>query len=143
MPKQIEVYIDKIFTPGKSGAAVTTVGTFDGVHLGHQKILQRLNADESANLVKTVVTFEPHPQTVMRHRPGVMPVISNPDEKLRILRTNGVDRVFILYFTQELAQLSAEKFLTEILIKSLNSSKLIVGYNHFFGRGRENRHRDI
>ncbi len=137
MSELIDVYIDKVFNPEKSGTAVTTIGTFDGVHLGHQKILERLSAKESADRIKTVVTFKPHPQTVMRHRPGEMPTISNPDEKLKILKESGVDRVFIIHFTEKLAQLSAEKFLTEILLKRLKSSRLVVGYNHSFGQGRE------
>ncbi len=136
MSELIEVYRDENFCPEKSGSSVTTVGTFDGVHLGHQEILERLAATDQGRL-RTVVTFEPHPQTAMQHRPGVMPNLSNPVEKIRWLRAGGAERVFILRFTEELAQLSAEEFLEKILLDRLNSSKLIVGYNHSFGKDRK------
>lgn len=137
MSDLIQLYADEIFEPAKSGPAVTTVGTYDGVHLGHQKILERLNRGGSEGLVKTVVTFEPHPQNVMRKRPGLVPIISGVQQKMRLLRAANVDRVLILRFTRELAQLSAEGFLTRILLDRLKTRKLVVGYNHAFGEGRK------
>ncbi len=134
--RRIQVFADEIFRGDKSSPAVVTVGTFDGVHLGHQEILRRLCAESSRDCLRTVVTFEPHPQSVMRHRPGVMPILSNTPEKIRLLRVCGVDRVFILKFDDALAELSAEEFLTGILLKELKAVKLVVGYNHSFGKDR-------
>jgi riboflavin kinase/FMN adenylyltransferase len=136
MSDLIQVYADTIFEPAKPGPAITTVGTFDGVHLGHRKILQHLHGDGSERLLKTVVTFEPHPQNVMRRRPGLVPIISGIQQKIRLLRAADVDRIFILRFTEELAGLSAEAFLTRILLDRLETKKLVVGYNHAFGAGR-------
>ena len=136
MSDAIEVYADYNFHAEKGGSAITTVGTYDGVHLGHQEILRRMR-EGGNHRVRTVVTFEPHPQTITISRPGVMPTLSNTPEKIRLLRNFGVDRVHILYFTENLAKVSAEDFLRDILIEKLNSSKLVVGYNHAFGNRRE------
>ena len=137
MSDLIEIYADEIFRPDKRGPAITTVGTFDGVHLGHRKILDRVSSGVAKTRVRTVVTFEPHPQNVMRHRPGIVPILTSTPEKVRILRSIGIDRVYILRFTKELARVTAEEFLTRILIGELNTEKLVVGYNHFFGRNRK------
>jgi riboflavin kinase/FMN adenylyltransferase len=132
----IEVYADYNFNPDRSGSAITTVGTYDGVHSGHQEILQRM-MEGGNDRVRTVVSFEPHPQTITINRPGVMPTLSNTPEKIRLLRNYGMDRVYILYFTDALAKVRAEDFLKDILLDKLNSSKLVVGYNHAFGNKRE------
>ena len=137
MSALVQIYADENFRPDKSGPAISTVGTFDGVHLGHRKILERLTTADSDHRVRTVVTFEPHPQNVMRHRPGLVPIITSTPEKVHLLKACGVDRILILRFTKELSQLPAEEFLTEILLKRLGTTKLVVGYNHAFGRGRE------
>lgn len=137
MPFLPEIHADEIFNAGKSGPAVTTVGTFDGVHLGHREILKQLCAGSSGDSVRTVVTFEPHPQNVMMRRPGKISVLTETREKVQLLRFAGVDRVLILRFTEELAKLPAEEFLTEIILNRLNSKRLIVGYNHAFGAGRK------
>lgn len=137
MSALVQIYADENFRPDKSGPAISTVGTFDGVHLGHRKILERLTTADSDHRVRTVVTFEPHPQNVMRHRPGLVPIITSTPEKVRLLKACGVDRVLILHFTRELSLLPAEEFLTQILLKRLSTTKLVVGYNHAFGRGRE------
>ena len=137
MSNLIQVYTDEIINPDKNGPSVTTVGTFDGVHLGHQEILRSLAASDDGNCMRTVVTFEPHPQSVKLHRPGVMPTLSSTPEKIRLLEACGADRVFILKFDEALSSLSAEAFLQEILLDRLNTKKLIVGYNHSFGKDRE------
>lgn len=134
---QFQVYADEIFRSDGSRPGIVTVGTFDGVHLGHQEILKRLMNSGTPQHIKTVVTFEPHPQSVMHHRPGIMPTLTNTPEKVRLLRIHGVDRVFILKFDSVLANLSAEEFLTQILLKKLHATKLVVGYNHSFGKDRQ------
>ncbi|TKJ41694.1 riboflavin biosynthesis protein RibF [candidate division LCP-89 bacterium B3_LCP] len=137
MTEPFDIHTDNIFNPDKSGPAVTTVGTFDGVHLGHRKILGELSSGSGQEMIRTVVTFEPHPQNMMRKRPGIVPIITDTEQKVRLLRREGVDRVLILKFTEELAKLSAEDFLKQILLGKLNSKKLVVGFNHAFGEGRK------
>jgi riboflavin kinase/FMN adenylyltransferase len=131
----IKIHTDKHCRPDKTGPAAVTVGTFDGVHRGHQQILTALSA--SPSLARTVVTFEPHPQSVIRKGGEGVPLLTSTDEKMRVLCRYGVDRVCILQFNEALAQLSAEEFVQEILLKRLQASRLVIGYNHSFGRGRE------
>jgi riboflavin kinase / FMN adenylyltransferase len=137
MPTKIEIFADELFTPQGKGPAVTTVGTFDGVHVGHQKILSRLNHNNTGTLVRTVVTFEPHPQLALKDRLGNVPILTTISEKIALLRSIGIDRVFILKFTPELAELSAEIFLKLIILEKLCTRRLTVGYNHSFGKGRK------
>jgi len=137
MSNLVQVFTDEIVNAAKTGPSITTVGTFDGVHLGHQEILRSLAASDDGNCVRTVVTFEPHPQSVKLNRPGVMPSLSSTPEKIRLLKVCGADRIFILKFDEQLSSVSAETFLKEILLKKLNTKKLIVGYNHSFGKDRK------
>ncbi|MCX6639076.1 MAG: bifunctional riboflavin kinase/FAD synthetase [bacterium] len=137
MPEMIQVHADEIYTSGEIGPAVTTVGTFDGVHLGHQEILTRLSADNPGKLIRTVVTFEPHPQSKLHVRSGTVPILTTTAEKVPLLRQCGVDRILILKFTTELQQLSASEFLTKILLERLKTKRLVVGYNHSFGKDRQ------
>ncbi|MFH1861890.1 MAG: bifunctional riboflavin kinase/FAD synthetase [bacterium] len=131
-----EVYRDIAFSENVAGDATTTVGTFDGVHLGHRKILEHLGIDAKSQRIRTVVTFEPHPQTVTHSHAGSLAILTNTDEKIQLLRSGGADRIFILKFDRKLAQLPAEDFVKSILIKRLRTKRLVVGYNHSFGRGR-------
>jgi len=113
--------------------ASLTLGTFDGVHLGHFDLLTELTRGE----MPTVVTFEPHPQHVLMNHPDRLQLLSPITEKLRKLERAGVARTVILPFTRELASLSAMDFLRELLIGEIGMKKLVVGFNHSFGRGRE------
>jgi riboflavin kinase / FMN adenylyltransferase len=131
----IKIYTDEHCRPDTNGPAAVTVGTFDGVHRGHQEILKALSA--TPDLVRTVVTFEPHPQSVIRRGGDVIPLLTTIEEKRRFLCHYDVDRVFIMQFDQALAQLSAEQFMQDILLKKLQAVRLVIGYNHSFGRGRE------
>ncbi len=133
----IEVHHDGICGPRTSGISVVTVGSFDGVHLGHQEILKRLNAAAGDSAVRTVVTFEPHPQSVIRRGGQAVPVLMTAEEKTRCLCEFGVDRIYTLRFNPHLASLSAEEFVREILLRRLQAKRLVIGYNHSFGRNRE------
>jgi riboflavin kinase/FMN adenylyltransferase len=132
---QIKIYADERCHPEKSGAAAVTVGTFDGVHRGHQEILKALSA--APELVRTVVTFEPHPQSIILKGGHGVPLLTTIEEKMRLLCRNGVDRIYIMQFDQALAQLTAEEFVKDILLDRLQAKRLVIGYNHSFGRGRE------
>ncbi len=137
MPVPIKVHTDEICGTHHSGPAVVTVGTFDGVHVGHRAILQRLDAAAQGEQMRTVVTFDPHPQAVIRREGKSISVLSDAHEKTELLCAYGVDRTYTLVFDHHLAQLSAEEFVQEILLNRLHTSRLVVGYNHSFGRNRE------
>lgn len=133
----IEVHHDGICGPRSTGLSVVTVGSFDGVHLGHQEILKRLNAAAGESLMRTVVTFEPHPQSIIKRGGQAVPVLMTAEEKTRCLCEFGVDRIYTLRFNLHLASLSAETFVREILLNRLQAQRLVIGYNHSFGRNRE------
>lgn len=137
MPELITVHADEICIPPAIGPAVVTVGTFDGVHRGHQEILRRMNSAAQQNEVRTVVTFEPHPQSVIRRDGRGVSILTDSREKIRLLCAEGISRTYILQFDQHLAGISAEDFVQEILLKRLQTTRLVIGYNHSFGHNRE------
>ncbi|HEX7343277.1 MAG TPA: bifunctional riboflavin kinase/FAD synthetase [bacterium] len=137
MPELIQVHADEICIPPATGPAVVTVGTFDGVHRGHQEILRRMNSAARKNEVRTVVTFEPHPQSVIRREGHTVRILTDTREKIRLLCAGGISRTYILQFDQHLAGISAEDFVQQILLKRLQTTRLVVGYNHSFGHNRE------
>ena len=118
--------------------SVITVGTFDGVHLGHKKIIEKLNdIKRLRKLRNVVVTFEPHPQIVLKNRTNNIKVLTTINEKLRLLENLGIDFVYIINFTQEFANKSAEEFYKTYLIDKIGMSDLVLGYDHKFGKGRQ------
>ncbi len=131
--KKIEVYqLGMDLIPRVKNAALT-IGTFDGVHVGHQQILNRLVDREKP----TVVTFDPHPQQILKNKAKKISIITPIVEKVRKLEKLGIERVIVIPFNIEFASITAERFLHEILIDSIGMNKLVVGYNHSFGRNRE------
>lgn len=116
--------------------AVVTVGTFDGVHRGHQDVLARLVARaREAGLPSLIVTFEPHPLEVVN--PAIAPLLlTTREEKLELLAQTGVSYLAIVPFTAALAALDAEAFVEQFLLGRYRMSELLVGYDHGFGRGR-------
>jgi riboflavin kinase/FMN adenylyltransferase len=123
--------------PPDVGATVVTVGTFDGVHCGHQDVLARLRARAAASgHVSLLVTFDPHPLEIIN--PDAAPLLlTTREEKLDLLERSGIDVVAALPFTAELAQRSATEFVDEILLGRFRMSELLLGHDHGFGRGRE------
>ena len=116
---------------------VCTVGYFDGVHLGHQKIIEKLVSDASKNLGKSIlVSFWPHPRKVLYPNDHFNYIQSNED-KFKSIEKLGVDILYLIEFTKEFSKVSAEKFVEEVLVKKLQINKLIIGYNHHFGHKRE------
>ncbi|MBN2354840.1 adenylyltransferase/cytidyltransferase family protein, partial [candidate division KSB1 bacterium] len=117
---------------------VVSLGTFDGVHLGHQSILSELKEKTAnRNLTATMITFEPHPQLVVNkeERPSVQ-ILTTIEEKIQIFASLGLDRLVIAHFTLALAGMSPERFVDEILIRRLHMKKMIIGYDHAFGHSR-------
>ena len=119
---------------------VLTVGTFDGVHKGHRAVIEKLLAEATAlNARAVVVTFDPHPQIILRNKPDKPPVtlLSTIEERLQLLERYGVDTVVIIPFSEEFAAIDSETFVKDYLVKKIGCSKILVGYDHSFGRNRE------
>ena len=118
--------------------AVVTSGTFDGVHLGHQKILNRLNEVASETKGESVViTFYPHPRSVISPDNKTISLLSTLDEKIELLEKNGVNHLVIIPFTREFSELSSEEFIQKILIDTIGTKTLVIGFDHRFGKNRE------
>jgi len=115
-----------------------TIGTFDGVHIGHQRVINYLNEQaKKMNGESVVITFEPHPKTVIMPENHNVKLIQTNEEKYQKLQKYGVQNLVIIEFTHELSQLSAEEFLQNILIEQLNAKQIVIGYDHRFGHNRE------
>ena len=115
-----------------------TIGTFDGIHLGHKKIIQTLVWSAQQKKCRSViVTFDPHPQTVVRTKEVPIALLTLIDEKISLLEELGVDVVLILPFSKELARLEPEVFINDILVSKIGVQKFIIGYNHAFGHERK------
>jgi len=118
--------------------AVVTSGTFDGVHLGHQKIIRQLNELSKTHDGESVVlTFWPHPRMVLNPTDHNIQLLSTLEEKIALLEKYGIDHLVILPFTKEFSLLSSEKFIQEIVIDKIQTRELVIGYDHRFGKNRE------
>jgi riboflavin kinase / FMN adenylyltransferase len=116
--------------------AVLTIGTFDGVHSGHQLIISQLRKRATeVNGETVIVTFDPHPRTIINANSGIR-IINTLDEKIELLSDKGIDHLVIVPFTEEFAQLSAEDYIGRFLIRYFKPHTLIIGYDHHFGKGR-------
>ncbi|HEX7050241.1 MAG TPA: bifunctional riboflavin kinase/FAD synthetase [Longimicrobiales bacterium] len=122
--------------PRTPGGSVVTVGTFDGVHLGHQAVLAELRRQaERRNARSVVATFEPHPLRVVR--PSEAPaLLTTAEEKRRLLEALDPDHIVVLPFTPELSRYTPRRFVSEILCDRLDMRHLVVGHDHGLGRGR-------
>lgn len=118
--------------------AVLTIGTFDGVHLGHQKIIERLKEEAKRINGETVLfTFFPHPRMVINPTNHGLKLIQTQAEKIENLERLGLDHLIIFPFTKEFSTLSADEFVRDYLVKKLHVKTIVVGYDHQFGKNRE------
>lgn len=114
-----------------------TIGTFDGVHYGHQQIIEKLVSEaKKANKKSVVLTFFPHPRMVLQ-KDNSLELINTIDERAALLEKTGLDYLIIHPFSKEFSRMSALEFVRDILVNQLNISKLIIGYDHHFGKNRE------
>ncbi len=117
--------------------AVITIGTFDGVHIGHQKIIEQLNALKTEeNEVSMILTFFPHPRRVLDQSNDIK-MLTTMEEKIELLDSFGLDHLIVEPFTKEFSRLTALEFVRDILVNRLSLKKLVIGYDHHFGRNRE------
>ncbi len=115
---------------------VVTIGTFDGVHVGHKKIIKRLVESAKANQWDSLVlTFFPHPRMVLQ-KDAKIKLINTISERAQLLEKEGLDHLVIHPFTIEFSRMTAEEFVKEILVNTLKAKKVIIGYDHRFGRNR-------
>ncbi|HEY9005544.1 bifunctional riboflavin kinase/FAD synthetase [Ohtaekwangia sp.] len=118
--------------------AVVTSGTFDGVHIGHQKILARLLEIASKNHGETVViTFWPHPRLVLHPEDDSLKLLNTFEEKAELLKEQGIQHLVRIPFTKEFSQYTSEEFIQKILVDTIGTKKLVIGYDHRFGHNRE------
>jgi riboflavin kinase / FMN adenylyltransferase len=115
---------------------IVTIGTFDGVHVGHQKIIERLveNA-KNKNAESAILTFFPHPRMVLQDQTEIR-LLNTIDERTGLLEKRGLDNLIIHPFDKAFSRLTAEEFVKEILVDQLNIEKIVIGYDHRFGRNR-------
>jgi riboflavin kinase/FMN adenylyltransferase len=118
--------------------AVVTSGTFDGVHFGHQKILQRvLEIAERIDGETVLITFWPHPRLVLFPEEHKLRLLSTFEEKAKLLRELGIDHLISIPFTKEFSELSSQEFIENVLVNKIKCKKLVIGYDHRFGKNRE------
>lgn len=116
--------------------SVVTIGTFDGVHVGHQKIVKRLvKIAKESNLQSIVLTFFPHPRMILQKDANIK-LINTIDEKAELFNNLGLDYLIIKEFTKEFSRLTALEFVRDILVNKLHVSHIIIGYDHQFGKNR-------
>ncbi len=115
---------------------IVTLGTFDGVHLGHQMIIRKLvTASKLLGGESLVLTFFPHPRMVLK-QDDTIKLLNTMEEKIALLERYGLDNLVIHTFDTAFSQLSAEEFVSEVLVKQFNVGKIIIGYDHRFGKNR-------
>ena len=125
------------------GNAVVTSGTFDGVHIGHQRILARLReVARGSDAPAVVITYWPHPRLVLGPPPSHpelldLQLLNTLEERITKLAELGVDYLLIVPFTKEFAQWTSEEYIQQLLLKALGTKQLVIGYDHRFGKNRE------
>ena len=123
---------------------VVTVGIFDGVHLGHKYILEQLiKVAESSEGESVVVTLWPHPRMLLNQEENGFRLLTTQSEKIQMLEQSGIQHLIILPFTHEFSRLSSCDFIEKILIGAIGVGKLVVGYNHRFGKDREGNYGEL
>ena len=116
--------------------SIITIGTFDGVHIGHQKIIKRLvDIAKRKGLQAVVLTFFPHPRMVLQ-KDAKIKLINTIDEKSKLLESFGINHLVIKEFTKDFSRLTALEFVRDVLVNKLNIKHIILGYDHHFGRNR-------
>ena len=138
----MKIYSEDKIVEAFSGACVATIGFFDGVHLGHRFLLDCLKREaEKRGLFPLVLTFPDSPSRVLNPNDKVR-LLTTPEEKIRLLNVQGITYVAMLPFSREMSACTAERFMREMLAEKLHTSVLLMGYDHHFGKGGNQRFDD-
>ncbi|MFP4288071.1 MAG: adenylyltransferase/cytidyltransferase family protein [Bacteroidota bacterium] len=133
----MNVFYDTLEAEGKLNNTVVTTGSFDGVHIGHKIIINRMKElAESIQGESTLVTFHPHPRKVLYPEQKDLKLINSQEEKIDLLSKTGLHNLIIIPFTKEFSKTTSSEFISDILIKQLSAKIVIVGKNHHFGHNR-------
>ena len=115
---------------------IVTIGTFDGVHIGHKKIIDKIvNQCKTDDLESVILTFFPHPRMILNENSDIK-MLNSIDEKCELLANNGIQNLVIQQFDKQFSELSAQDFVAEVLVNNLNIQKIIIGHDHRFGKNR-------
>ncbi|WP_178986639.1 bifunctional riboflavin kinase/FAD synthetase [Winogradskyella helgolandensis] len=122
---------------------VTTIGTYDGVHIGHQKILKQVVAlAKKQGYVPVVLTLFPHPRMVLQKDDSIK-LLNTIEERIELLKSHGIKEVVVKKFTKDFANLSAQDYVKQILVDELNTKQIVIGYDHHFGKNRSANINDL
>lgn len=117
--------------------AIVTIGTFDGVHLGHQAILKDMvNAAKDIDGETVVITFYPHPRQVLKIDSSNLRFITTQEEKIKHLEEIGIDNLIVVNFTREFSHIPSDVFIRDYVLEKINPAKIVIGYDHHFGKNR-------
>lgn len=123
---------------------VLTVGTFDGVHYGHQKLIERLrDIAEQCQGETVIMTFFPHPRMILHPEDTSLKLINTVEEKIDLLDRAGIDHLLLIPFTRDFSNLRSGEFIEKILVRTIGVRKLVIGYDHHFGKDREGSFEDL
>ena len=126
------------FSPERPEKPVVTTGTFDGVHLGHLQIIEKLNqAAKSIGGESVVVTFDPHPRSVLFPNDKSLKLLQSIDEKAARLEALGVNHLLVLPFDKRFSEMPFDVYIKSIIVDLIGAKKLVIGYDHQFGKNRE------
>jgi riboflavin kinase/FMN adenylyltransferase len=118
--------------------AVVTIGTFDGVHLGHQQIINQLNNEAaSINGETVIITFHPHPRKIVSGGTSDVKILTTLEEKIELLNKHGVQHLVVVPFTDEFSEQSAEEYVKDFIVSKFQPHTIIIGYDHHYGKGRK------
>ncbi|MDA8692432.1 bifunctional riboflavin kinase/FAD synthetase [Saprospiraceae bacterium] len=132
----MEVYYSLDSLPDLQRSAIT-IGSFDGIHIGHQKIIDRLiNLSNEHSVPNVVITFDPHPRSIVYPKDNTLKLLSSLQEKIDLFEKYGVQHLVIVPFTIEFSQISAQEYIEKFLIENFKPSYIVVGYDHRFGLNR-------
>jgi riboflavin kinase/FMN adenylyltransferase len=132
----VKIYHDiNSFVPVKN--AIVTIGTFDGVHLGHQAIFRKMSEDARETGGQTVaITFFPHPRLVLNIDSSNLKFITTQEKKFQIMEKSGIDHVIVIPFTKEFSRTTSEVFIRDYIVNKIKPARIVIGYDHHFGKNR-------
>jgi riboflavin kinase/FMN adenylyltransferase len=122
----------------KDPKTVITIGTYDGLHLAHRQVINKVTSlAKEKGFRSFIVTFEPHPQEVLKNKTPDIKLLTAIDEKLRLFEKAGIENVLVIKFTEEFSKTEAREFYEKYLFGGIGLSDIVIGYDHLFGRNRE------